>query len=161
MRMRSVPPALCALGFVLAVASALALAAGPDYPPTAKRPVTEVYHGVMAVDDYRWLEDDASTEVKGWIADQNGLTRRYLDALPQRAAIAARVGALLRTAPVRRYDFEYRRRLFALKLQPPKNQPVLVTLPATGDTRDEHVVLDLNTLDASGRTAIDFFLSLL
>jgi prolyl oligopeptidase len=157
MARRFVRPALGAVGFALCVESTLALATGPDYPPTAIRPVTETFHGVTVVDDYRWLEDDASPEVRRWIADQDALTRRYLDALAQRPAIAARVGALLRTAPVQYDAFEYRRRLFALKRQPPKDQPMLVTLPASGDTRDEHVVLDLNILDPSGRTAIDFF----
>ena len=111
-----VGPMLCCCCFVLGAASAPALAAGADYPPTAKRPVTETYHGVTVVDEYRWLEDDSSPEVKRWVAEENALTRRYLDALPQRPAIAARVGELLRTSPVRRYDFEYRGRLFALKL---------------------------------------------
>jgi prolyl oligopeptidase len=150
-------PPLRSCCLVLGAVSTLALAAGPDYPPTAKRPVTDTYHGVAVVDDYRWLEDDASPEVKRWVAEQNALTRRYLDALPQRPAIAARVGELLRTSPVRRYDFEYRRQLFALKLQPPKNQPLLVALPASGDVRRERVVLDPNILDPSGRTTIDFF----
>jgi prolyl oligopeptidase len=154
---RSVRTLLCGAGFVLGAASAWAGAAGPDYPATAVRPVTDIFHGVKVVDDYRWLEDDSSRDVKRWIADENAFTRRYLDGLAQRPAIAARVGTLLRTAPVRRYNFEYRQRLFALKLQPPKNQPMLVTLPATGDTGDERVVLDLNSLDPSGRTAIDFF----
>ena len=112
---------------------------------------------MAVVDDYRWLEDDASPEVKRWVAEQNALTRRYLDVLPQRPAIAARVGELLRTSPVRRYDFAYRKRLFALKLHPPKNQPLLVALPASGDVRRERVVLDPNILDPSGRTTIDFF----
>ena len=40
-----------------------------------------------------------------------------------RAAIAARVGELLRSAPMQHYDFEYRKQLFAMKSQPPKNQP--------------------------------------
>jgi prolyl oligopeptidase len=157
MAMTSAGPALRCCCFAVGAASALALAAAPDYPPTAKRPVTETYHGVTVVDEYRWLEDDASPEVKRWVAEENAVTRRYLDALPQRPAIAARVGELLRTAPVRRYDFEYRGRLFALKLQPPKDQPLLVALPASGDVRAERVVLDLNVLDPAGKTAIDFF----
>src|SRR5262249_9378539 len=125
--------------------------------PTAKQPVTETYHGVTVVDDYRWLEDDASAEVKRWVAEQNAFTRRYLDAIPQRAAIAARVGELLRTAPIRRYDFQYLARLVALKIEPPKNQRMLVALPLSGDTSQERVVLDPNTLDPTGRTAIDFY----
>ncbi|HEX7271026.1 MAG TPA: prolyl oligopeptidase family serine peptidase [Casimicrobiaceae bacterium] len=141
----------------LVVASSFAAAAGLDYPVTPKRPVTEVYHGVTVVDDYRWLEDDASQDVVRWVAEQNALTHRYLDAIPQRPAIATQVGDLLRTSPARRYDFQYRERLFALKLEPPKNQPSLVSLPASADTRAEHVILDLNVLDPSGRTAIDFY----
>jgi hypothetical protein len=27
-------------------------------PPSPKRPVTDVYHGVKVVDDYRWLENN-------------------------------------------------------------------------------------------------------
>ena len=149
--------ALRFFGFALCTASAVASAAGPAYPPTAKQPVSETYHGVTVIDDYRWLEDDANAEVKRWVAEQNALTRRYLDAIPQRAAIAARVGELLRTSPVRRYDFQYRGRLFAMKIEPPKNQPMLVALPPSGDTSQERVVLDPNVLDPTGRTAIDFY----
>ncbi len=72
--------------------------------------------------------------------EQNALTRRYLDALPQRPAIARRVATLLRSAPYQHYDFRYRKRLFALKVQPPKNQPMLVAASvhgrAVGDARD-------------------------
>jgi prolyl oligopeptidase len=156
-------PARFAFGFwlcplALAAASATVLGAGLAYPPTPKKAVSETYHGVTVVDDYRWLEDDASPEVKRWVAEQNALSRRYLDAILERPAIAKQVEELLKTAPVRRYDFQYRgKRIFALKVQPPKNQPLLVTLPSSGDTRNERVVLDLNVLDPSGRTALDFY----
>jgi prolyl oligopeptidase len=144
-------------GFALGTVSTLVAAAAPGYPATPKHPVSDTYHGVTVTEDYRWLEDDASPAVKRWVAEQNALTRRTLDAIPQRAAIAERVGELLRTAPVRRFDFQYRVHLFALKIEPPKNQAMLVALPASGDPRDERVVLDPNTLDPTGRTAIDFF----
>ncbi|HTS21289.1 MAG TPA: prolyl oligopeptidase family serine peptidase [Casimicrobiaceae bacterium] len=145
-----------ACGFALLSAGVAAVEL--QYPPTAKRPVTDVYHGVAVTEDYRWLEDDASPEVKRWAADENAVTRGYLDALPQRPAIAARVEELLRTAPVRRYDFQYRGHLlFALKIQPPKNQPILVAIPPSGDVRGERVVVDPNALDPSGHTTIDFF----
>ena len=142
----------------IALAGATVANAAPDHPATAKRPVSDTYHGVTVTEDYRWLEDDASSEVRRWVADQNAATRSYLDAIPQRAAIGARVAELLRTAPVRRYDFRYRGHLiFALKIEPPKNQPLLVALPPSGDVHRERVVLDPNVLDPSGHTAIDFF----
>src|SRR5215813_14579422 len=141
----------------LGAASALA-AAGPSYPPTPKHPVSDTYHGVTVTEDYRWLEDDASPEVKRWVAEQNAVTRGVIDAVTQRAEIGSRVAELLRTAPVRRYDFQYRGgKLFALKIDPPKNQPILVVLPSSGDVAAERVVLDPNALDPSGHTTVDFF----
>jgi len=134
------------------------LAAPPERPSTLKRPVTDTYHGVSVTEDYRWLEEDANPEVKRWLAEQNAFTRAWLDAIPQRAAIRTRVADLLGAAPVRRYDFQYRgKTLFALKIAPPKNQPLLVALPRKGDVRGEHIILDLNALDPAGRTTIDFF----
>jgi prolyl oligopeptidase len=151
-------PALRLCCFALAAASGAGVAAGLNYPPTPKVPVTETYHGVTVVDDYRWLEDDASPEVKRWVLEQNAFSRRYLDSIPQRPAVSTQVGELLRTAPIRHFDFQYRGgRLFAMKMQPPKNQPMLVVLPPSGDVDGEKVIIDLNVLDPAGRTAIDFY----
>src|SRR5205823_13013003 len=47
--------------------------------------------------------------------------------------------------------------LFAMKFQPPKQQPILVTLASADDLKSERVVLDPNVLDAKGTTAIDWF----
>jgi prolyl oligopeptidase len=128
------------------------------YPDTPKRPVTESYHGVTLVDDYRWLEDDASDEVKAWVAAQNALTRKYLDAIPQRAEIVKRVAQLTNSRAETRSGMRYRGgRVFALKRSPPKNQPVLVVLPVSLDLSEERVVLDPTRIDPSGRTTIDFF----
>ena len=135
-----------------------AVAVDARYPVTPKRPVSDTYHGVTVVDDYRWLEDDANAEVKRWAAEQNAATRRYFDGIAQRPAIAARVGELLRSAPMQHYDFEYRKQLFAMKSQPPKNQPLLVVLPPSADVGAERVILDPNELDdGNGRTTIDFY----
>lgn len=143
----------------LSLASAMSVAAAESrYPATARQPVTDTYHGVSVVDDYRWLEEDASADVKRWAAEQNAATRRYLDGIAQRPEIAARVGKLLRSAPAQHYDFVYRTQLFAMKNQPPKNQPMLVVLPPSADVAGERVILDPNTLgDGKGRTTIDFY----
>jgi len=145
---------LMALAFML---STSIRADSLPYPETPKNPVSETYHGVTVVDPYRWLENDAAAEVNQWTAAQNALTRRYLDAIPQRAAIARRVAELLRTEPAQRYDFQYRKQLFAMKRQPPRNQPSLVALKPTTTLESEHTVLDPLKLDPSGRTTIDFF----
>jgi prolyl oligopeptidase len=148
-----------ALACTLAFAGSAAAADGSlEYPPAAKIPVAEVFHGVTVVDDYRWMERDASPEVMAWVRDQNVLTRKWLDAVAQRKEIARRVGELLGARTVSRYDIKYRGGVaFALKDAPPKEQPALVVLPATLDPARERVLLDPAVLDPSGRTTIDFY----
>jgi prolyl oligopeptidase len=145
---------------ITSLAAALSVHATADtmsYPATPKIPISDSFHDVMVVDPYRWLENDDAPEVKQWVAAQNALTRRYLDAVPQRPAIAKRVAELLHSEPAQRYDFQFRKRLFAFKYQPPRNQPTLVALKATGELASEHTILDPVTLDARGRTTIDFY----
>jgi len=145
------------LGVNTMLIAAGAFADSLPYPGTAKIPVSETYHGVTVIDDYRWLENDGAPEVKQWTAAQNALTRRYLDAIPQRAAIAKRVAELLHSEPAQRYDFRYRKQLFAMKRQPPRNQPSLVAMKPTAMLESERTVLDPLTVDPSGRTTIDFY----
>ena len=44
-----------------------------------------------------------------------------------------------------------------MKLQPPKNQPFLAVTKSAGDLKSERILLDPNTLNANGTTAIDFY----
>ncbi|MEO8345291.1 MAG: prolyl oligopeptidase family serine peptidase [Betaproteobacteria bacterium] len=157
--MKSPRPALhqIAVACALAAATLSVGAAELPYPPAARKPVVETYHGVAVTDDYRWLEDDKSPEVKAWVAAQNKLTRSFLDGIAQRPEIAKRVGKLLRTKTVSRYAFQFRQQLFAMKDAPPANQNVLVVLPPDGDVAREKVILDPNVLDKSGHTTIDFY----
>ena len=74
-RIRAVFPVM--LGLDLAAASA-----GPaPLPaiPTAREPVTNIYHGVAVVDDYQWLEDGTNLAVRDWIRQHNERTRTYFD----------------------------------------------------------------------------------
>ena len=45
-------------------------------------------------DPYRWMEDLNSPELKQWIDAENALAFGYLDALPQRDALKARITEL-------------------------------------------------------------------
>ncbi len=129
-----------------------------DLPVTPKKPVTDVYHGVKIVDDYRWLEDFGDPAVRAWAAAENRHARAYLDALPERPALYEQIKRL-RSYPSPRYRTLVSRHgsLFALKQQPPKEQPILVALASPNDLSSEHVVVDPNQLDAKGTTAIDFY----
>jgi prolyl oligopeptidase len=143
---------------IAALVPTLAIGASIDYPPAPKRPATETLHGVTIVDDYRWLEDNNAADVREWVRAENALTRRILDAVPQRAEIVRRVEELMRSRQATRGSLQYRGgRVFAIKYAPPKNQPMLVVLPASLDVAQERVVLDPTALDATGHTAIDFY----
>ena len=77
------------LAFAAVVVSPAWIAAQqPGTPPaTEKIPVTDSYHGVSVVDDYRWLENGDDPKVKAWVAEQNAYTQSYVSTLPQRPAI--------------------------------------------------------------------------
>lgn len=128
------------------------------YPASARRPVTDVYGELQVVDDYRWLEDAKDPEVTRWVAAQNQLTRSQLDALPDRPKIRARIAELLSSKQPRYVGVRaIGSGVLALKEQPPRQQPMLVAFADPSNARTERVVLDPNTLDPSGKTAIDFF----
>ncbi len=127
-------------------------------PTTPKRPVSDEYHGVTVVDDYRWLENFSDPAVRSWNDEQNRYTRGVLDAIPAREPIYQRLKELYIAASSDYYALAYRGgTLFAIKLQPPKEQPYLVTLKSADDLSSERVILDPNQLDPGGTTTIDFY----
>jgi prolyl oligopeptidase len=131
--------------------------AKPSSPPTEKLPVTDTYYGTQISENFRWLDDFHDTRVKAWVSAQNAFTRAYLDKLGSREAVTERLKQLYGDNAVSYRELAYSGKLFALKGEPPKNQPLLVTIGSTDDPASEKVVLDPNTLDAHGSIAIDFF----
>jgi len=133
-------------------------AAPPTLPDTPKRPVIDTYHGVKITDDYRWLEKVSDPEVHKWVEAQNKVTRAALDASPSLEPLRKRLRDLLTASSVR---FSYLQNrggvLFALKTEPPKEQPLLVTLESAAKPDSAKVILDRNQLDKKGKTAIDFY----
>jgi len=136
---------------------ALGADAGPP-PPTPISPVSDVYHGVTVAEDYRWLEDFDDPEVQSWNQSQNDYARNYLDNLADRPRIKARLEELRGGVSSDYYSLRYYNGiLFALKEQPPLEQPLLITLTSPEDPASETVVLNLNELNPEGTTAIDFY----
>jgi prolyl oligopeptidase len=142
----------------LMVSATGALAADPGAPAAAERPVIDVYDGVQVTDPYRWLEDAHSRAVRGWSTAQDRRTRQYLDALPQRKLIYRR---LLRqiSATSSSYSSLYAvgNQLFALYHQPPKQQPMIAVMTTAADPSLARVIVDPNTMNPKGTTAIDWF----
>jgi prolyl oligopeptidase len=139
----------------LALSDATLAGSAPDTP---KKPVATEYHGVTVEDPYQWLEADDDSQVKAWSGAQNQRTRQYLDKLPDRAAIEKQLTEwYAKTSPSYSSLVSRPGILFAMKFQPPKQQPLLVTLASADDLKSEKVVIDPNVLDAKGTTAIDWF----
>ena len=147
--------------FLTCASSALALLnlrSAETLLQTAKKPVSNEYQGTIVEDPYQWLEKDDDPEVKAWSAAQNQRTRDYLDKLPDRAAIEKQLTDwYAKTSPSYSSLVSRPGILFAMKFQPPKQQPMLVALASADDLKSEKVVLDPNVLDAKGTTAIDWF----
>jgi prolyl oligopeptidase len=136
-----------------------AIAAPKDRaPPADQEPVKDVYHGVEVEDPYRWLEDTSSHRVKAFARAQNEWARKYLDALPDRQAVRARLKEILGARfAAYRHPAAVGRTLFAMKMQPPRQQPMLVSMVGADGVDSERVLVDPDALDSSGHTSIDWF----
>ena len=130
----------------------------PEPPAAAQRPIVDEYWGIKVTDNYRWLENWDDPEVRTWSEAQNAATRAALAAVPARAAIRSRITELLTGASIS-YGGLSRRRgtLFALKFDPAKQQPLLVTLPGPDAPGSERIILDPSRLDRDSRISIDWY----
>ncbi|MFL5344761.1 MAG: prolyl oligopeptidase family serine peptidase [Hyalangium sp.] len=123
-----------------------------------KKVVVDTYQDTKVEDPYQWLESSADPKVQEWTQGQNAHTRAMLDKLPGREAIRQRVTELITWQSASYFDLEDRGgTLFGLKAQPPKQQPMLVTIGSLSDTASARVLLDPTVVDPSGKTTIDFF----
>src|SRR5882762_8947523 len=93
-------------------------------PRSAVEPVTEIFHGVSVTDPYRWLEDQDSPRTRAWIKEQTLYARAYLDSIPGREGIRARIHEFL---AVETYDSLQKAgsRYFFRKRLPDQEQPCI------------------------------------
>jgi prolyl oligopeptidase len=129
----------------------------PSYPSAEKRQVIDTYHGQKVPDDYRWLEDPLDSTVIAWTRAQNELTRSLLDQSPSRTALRTRLRELYEGSAITYQRVVLRGSFFALKTQPPRQQPFLVSFDSPTDLSRERVIVDPNEIDHQGGTTIDFF----
>jgi prolyl oligopeptidase len=130
----------------------------PLHPPTEKNAVSDSYHGVSVQDEYRWLEDWKNSKVKAWSKAQNKHARQYLDGLKQAAKTKSALSKILAAKTVSYGALKPAGgRVFAVKVQPPKQQPFIVVLDKLDNTKTAKVVVDPNLLDPSGHTHIDWY----
>ena len=121
------------------------------YPPTAKVPLVETLHGVQVSDPYRWLEDDHAADTMAWVKEQNKVTFAYLDSIPERDAIKARLTKLWN---YERYGTPHKEggRYLISRNDGLQNQSVLYTMKSLDDA--PRVLIDPNKLSASGTVSL-------
>ena len=122
-----------------------------EYPQTRKVEQTDDYHGTKISDAYRWLEDDNSAETKTWVEAQNKLTFAYLNQIPQREKIKARLTELWN---YERYSAPLKagKHYFYTKNDGLQNQSVWYI--AESPTDPGRVFLDPNKLSTDGTVAL-------
>jgi len=123
-----------------------------DYPETRKVEQTDDYHGTKISDPFRWLEDDNSAETKAWVEAQNKVTFAYLNEIPERAKIKARLTELWN---YERYSapFEQGGKYFYTKNDGLQNQSVWYVAESVNDKG--RVLLDPNRLSTDGTVALN------
>ncbi|HKQ37548.1 MAG TPA: prolyl oligopeptidase family serine peptidase [Verrucomicrobiae bacterium] len=121
------------------------------YPETRKIAQVDDYHGTKVTDPYRWLEDDYAPETKAWIEAQNKVTFAYLESIPQRDRIKARLTELWN---YERYGVPFKEagRYFYTKNDGLQNQSVLYTMDALDSPA--RLLLDPNKLSADGTVSL-------
>jgi len=121
-----------------------------NYPETLKKPVVNEYFGTKVTDNYRWLEDDRSSETENWVKAENEVTFNYLDKIPYREQLKDRLSELWNYekvgTPFKEGDFTYFYKNNGLQ-----NQYVLYRKDAE---EKEEVFLDPNTFSDDGTTSL-------
>jgi prolyl oligopeptidase len=121
------------------------------YPVAAKGYVVDDYFGTKVADPYRWMEDLDSPATHAWVEAENKVTFDYLDTLPTRAPLKARLTQLVN---YERYGapFQIGGRYFYSHNDGLQNQIVYYTQSLL--TAPAHILLDPNTLSKDGTVAI-------
>ncbi|HEX4330626.1 MAG TPA: prolyl oligopeptidase family serine peptidase [Usitatibacter sp.] len=143
------------LAATLAALALAATAAPLQYPAAPRKPVADAYFGTTVTDDYRWLEDGKDPEVRAWSQEQMKVTRGALDALPILPVLRAELKDLYTNAPASHSGMKFAGSLFAMKRQPPKNQPFLVVMNDPAGAAGERVLVDPNAMQSG--TTIDWY----
>ncbi|MGJ8536469.1 MAG: prolyl oligopeptidase family serine peptidase [Parasphingopyxis sp.] len=123
------------------------------YPETRRGDVVEEQFGVAVADPYRWLENDVRVDpaVRDWVTAQNAVTDAYLETLPGRDAIAARLAELWN---YERVGIPEKRgnRYFYTRNDGLQNQSVLYM--REGLDGEPRMVIDPNSWSEDGTTAM-------
>ena len=121
------------------------------YPDTKKVDQVDTYFGTKVSDPYRWLEDDRAAEVEKWVTEENSVTFGYLDKIPFRKQVKARLEEFVNyprySNPFKRGEYYYFYKNDGLQ-----NQSVLYR--QKGLNGEVELFLDPNLLSSDGTVAL-------
>jgi len=126
------------------------------YPDTRRDTVVDDHFGTTIADPYRWLEDDNSPETEAWVRAQNQITFAYLESLPFRERIFARLKELW---TYERYGLPTREGpwfVFSrISGQPDEKQPIVYRATSVNAPPVRaNVLIDPHAFDKDGTTAV-------
>jgi len=145
---------------LLAIIVAMAISSSTSQPetpklayPTAKK-VQQVddFFGAKVADPYRWLENSDAPDTRAWIEAENKVTFGYLEQIPERARLKARLDEIW---DYERYGTPSREGayyVFSKVAGSKQRQPILYKAKAL-DAAPE-VLLDPNPISADGTVAL-------
>ena len=135
----------------LTIGSTVALAKG-QFPQAPCDNTVDTYFGRQVADPYRPLENDTSAETAAWVEAERKMTADYLDAIPFRKDVKARMEALANYKknglPWKAKDGRY----YFYTNSGLQNQAVLYRVNSLDE--EPVVFLDPNTLSADGTVAL-------
>jgi prolyl oligopeptidase len=124
----------------------------PPYPPAHRLDLVEDVHGHEVSDPYRWLEDPQGDDTKKWVTAQDELFHQFVDDLPGRERMRARIGELLGAGSISSPVWRGERRFF-MRRTAAQEHAVLYTVDP-GST-EERALIDPMELDPAGTTTLD------
>ena len=130
-----------------------AMAEELSYPETTRGDVVEEQFGVAVADPYRWLENDVRQDqrVRDWVTAENAVTNAYLETLPGRAAIEARLTQLWNYERVGVPEKQGSRYFYTRNDGLQNQSPLYVR---DGIDAEPRLLLDPNTWSDDGATAL-------
>lgn len=145
---RSIPLILICMSLSFASSDSLAQL---RYPHPTKDNVVDEYFGTEVADPYRWLENTDSSLTHEWVEAENKVTFGYLDQIPFRAKMKARMEEILNypkfSAPQKIGKYYIFTKNDGLQNQ-------AVTFIQEGLGGEPRVLLDPNTMSTDGTVAL-------
>lgn len=122
------------------------------YPAAPTNDASDDYFGTRVADPYRPLEDPDAPATRAWVEAENRLTRAWIDAVPERAEIEARLKELWDYERVGVPSLEGGKTVFARNAGL-ENQPTWFV--ADSPDAPPRIALDANALSKDGTISVE------